>query len=103
MIGFFHVGIASLSKCPEFALDDSESLALAGATAKVMEQFDMTPDPRITAIVGLITTAGTIYVPRYYLIRQRKAKKNKNNKVEPVNTGQFIEPMTDPNNFNFGG
>lgn len=106
MIGFVHIGIAAVSKCPEIALDDSESKALAGATAKVMEQFDMTPDPRITAVVGLLTTAGTIYVPRYYLIttRLKKERKEKKDNVVPFQSGlTVVDPLNDPGNFPMGG
>lgn len=72
MLGIVHLGIASAVKAPEFALTDDESKALAQATATVLEEFDWTPDPKVTAVVGLVTTAGTIYGPKYYFYRERK-------------------------------
>lgn len=67
-----HSGIAAITKAPEFEIDKEESDLLANATANVLEQFDLKPDPRAEAIVGLIVAASTIYGPRVYLMRQRK-------------------------------
>lgn len=72
-IGIIHIGLAAVTKTPELELSDTESKALASATANVMEQFATEIDPRVTAIVGLITTAGSIYGPRVFLVRQRKS------------------------------
>lgn len=72
MLGFVHLGLASVSKTPELVLTDDESKALASATATVLEEFDWTPDPKVQAIVGLITTAGVVYGPKVYFIRERK-------------------------------
>ena len=107
MIGFVHIGLASVSKCPELILDDSESKALAGATAKVMAEFDVTPDPKITAIVGLLTTAGTIYTPRYLIIRERRIKEKaerKGSNVVPI-TGTIDGGLNglNPGDFPLGG
>jgi len=102
MIGFFHIGVANMAKCPELELSDSESKNLAAATAKVLEQFDMKPDPRITAVVGLITTAGTVYVPRYYLITKRREKERENRRAtapEPA----IAQPAFDNSAYNLGG
>lgn len=72
-----HSGIAAIAKAPEFEIDKEESDLLANATANVLDQFDLKPDPRAEAIVGLIVAASTIYGPRVYLMRQRKqAAKN---------------------------
>jgi len=108
MIGFLHIGIANATKCPEFELSPAESNNLASATAKVLEQFDMKPDPRITAVVGLITTAGTIYVPRYYLIQMRKEKERAEKRasapapIPPISNGQDNTGI-DPSAYNLGG
>ncbi len=72
MLGIVHLGIASATKIVELELKPDESQALAQATANVLEEFDWVPDPKITAIVGLVTTAGTIYGPKYYFYRERK-------------------------------
>lgn len=66
-----HIGIASATRTPEMALQDDEAKSLAGATAEVLQQFDIRPDPRIEAVVGLCIVAGGIYAPRIYMIRER--------------------------------
>jgi hypothetical protein len=72
MLGYLHVGIAAASRTPELVITEDESKALAGATARVLEEFDIRPDPKVEAIVGLVTTAGAIYGPKVYFIRERK-------------------------------
>jgi hypothetical protein len=72
VLAVLHVGIATATKTPEMVLDDSEASLLANATANVLEQFDIRPDPKIEAIIGLIMAAGSIYGPRMYLISERK-------------------------------
>lgn len=112
MIGFVHIGIANVAKCPEMLLAPQECQALAMATANVMEQFDIRPDPKVTAIVGLLTTAGTIYLPRTYLIQKRRAEErtNKKRNKPPTNEQQFTDiPVNgtgngiDPSAFDLGG
>jgi hypothetical protein len=55
-------------------LTDNEASMLSAATVNVLEQFDIRPDPKIEAVVGLVVASTTIYVPRMYLIRARIAK-----------------------------
>jgi len=71
MLGYLHMGIAGATKSPELVLTDDESKALAAATANVMSEFDIRPSPKAEAIVGLVITAGGIYGPRAYFIRER--------------------------------
>lgn len=80
MLAIVHVGLASVTKTPELVLEEDEAKSLAMASANVLEQFDITPDPRVTAVLGLVTTCGMIYGPRVYLIRERKREeKEKSN------------------------
>lgn len=74
MLAIVHIGLASATKTPELRLEDAEAEALAKSTAVVLEEFDIRPDPKIEAIVGLVTTAGMIYGPRVYLIAERKKR-----------------------------
>lgn len=74
MLAIIHIGLASATKTPELKLEDDEAEALAKSTAVVLQEFDIRPDPKIEAIVGLVTTAGMIYGPRIYLISERKKK-----------------------------
>lgn len=74
MLAIIHIGIASATKTPELKLEDEEANALAQSTAVVLEEFDIRPDPKIEAVIGLVTTASMIYGPRIYLIGQRRKK-----------------------------
>lgn len=78
MLAIVHVGLASVTKTPELVLEEDEAKSLAMASANVLEQFDITPDPRVTAVLGLVTTCGMIYGPRVYLIRERKKEEREN-------------------------
>lgn len=71
MLGYLHMGIAGATKSPEMLLNDDEAKALAAATANVLQEFDIRPSPKAEAIVGLAVTAGGIYGPRAYFIRER--------------------------------
>lgn len=67
-----HLGIATATKTPELALEDKESETLAVAVSNVLEEFDIKPNPKAEAIIGLIIASGSIYGPRIYNIRARK-------------------------------
>jgi len=56
----------------------TEADALANAAANVLIEFDIQPNPKVQAIVGLVMTAGSIYGPRVYLIRERKKGEKEN-------------------------
>lgn len=68
------MGIANVTATPELVIDGDEGKLLAKATANLLEQFDLKPDPKMQAVVGLVMAAGTVYGPRAYMIRQRKAQ-----------------------------
>lgn len=92
VLTIIHVGIASVTKTPEIALDDKEAESLAAATANVLTEFDIRPDPKIEAVIGLVTVAGMIYGPRIYLIKERKkAEREADEKPLSFNsqTGQY--------------
>jgi hypothetical protein len=72
-----HTGIAGISNTPELVIDEDEGRMLAAATANVMEEFDLKPDPKVQAIVGLVVAAGTVYGPRTVLIQMRKAQEKR--------------------------
>jgi hypothetical protein len=105
-----NVGIAYLTKFEDFKLDDAEAMQMAESTANVMAQFDYVPDPKVAAILGLVTTTSMIYGPRCYLLgkhRQALKAEKQRGKIEsadesvatggtyqpgftgPMNTGQF--------------
>lgn len=72
-----HSGLAVVSRTPELMLEKDESDMLAKALANVLEQFDIAPDPKTQALIGLVTTAGVIYAPRVINIQYRKAQEKK--------------------------
>lgn len=90
-----HAGIAAATKTPEIELDEDESKQLAKAVSNVMDQFDFAPDPKVTAIVGLVTTAGVIYAPKIVLIRARNAAEKAERKSSR-NPEQLDNPNENP-------
>lgn len=97
-----NTGLAFLTKFDDFKLDDSEAMQMAEASALVMEQFDYTPDPKVAAVLGLVTTTSMIYGPRVYLYRKHIEKKRKEKREQqeqmqderavirgPMNMSQF--------------
>lgn len=74
MIGTLNLGIATMSKFPDFATSEEENQKLAQASARVLEEFDLRPSPKAEAIVGLIVATGSVYGPRVYLYANRKKK-----------------------------
>lgn len=75
------------------AIDEQEGLILATATANLLAQFDIAPDPKTQAIIGMIMAAGTVYGPRVYLINVRKAQEKAERKANVKGDG--IAGMTD--------
>ncbi len=112
-IGVLHLGIAGLLQFPDFALDDDEAKVMANATANVLEQFSVEPNPKVTAVVGLVSACGQIYIPRYYLWNIQKEQKEKEkpkegqilpDKKQPDKKGgRANDVLSNPSNFNLGG
>jgi hypothetical protein len=67
--------MAMMTGIPELALQEQEAISLAKAIKTFSEEFDFAPNPKIMAALGLIGTAGMIYVPRLKPISQRLAAK----------------------------
>jgi len=84
-----HVGFAGITDNPELAIDEDEARMLANAGANVLEQFDLKPDPKTQAIVGLVIAAGTVYGPRAYMISARKAQARAERKANAA-TGEGV-------------
>lgn len=79
LLAIVHLGIATATKTPELNLDQGEADSLAMATANVLEQFDIRPDPKIEAVIGLVTTASVIYGSKVYMIRARMKEERESN------------------------
>jgi hypothetical protein len=78
ILAIVHAGLASATKTPEVALESDEADALAKASAQVLIEFDITPNPKVQAIVGLVMCCGSIYGPRVYLVRERWKEEKEN-------------------------
>jgi hypothetical protein len=66
---------------------------LAAATANVMEEFDLKPDPKTQAIIGLVIAAGTVYGPRMVLIQMRRAQEQRERAAN--NNGEGVAGVYD--------
>lgn len=69
-----HAGLAAATSTPELEIDKPEATLLASSAADLMAQFDVAPDPKTRAIIGMIMACGTVYGPRAVMIRMRKAQ-----------------------------
>lgn len=94
-IFFAHFLLGSAMKMPELMLSEDESKSLSGAVINFAKEFDFVPDPKITAAIMLIGTAGMIYAPKVMAIKARLAELKKRNRMSPVEsviqTGETIE------------
>jgi hypothetical protein len=72
-----HAGLATTAKIPELAIEQDEAKALAVSLADVLAQFDITPDPKIQAIVGLVVAFSGVYGPKVYFYKERKKKERR--------------------------
>jgi len=87
--------LASITKTPELILDESEAKAIAEATAKVSELYDLSADPKTIAWCNLAMVCGTVYGTRFIAIRSRKKERKetvRKDKIVPINGGQFVPP-----------
>lgn len=80
VLAIVHMGLAAATKSPEMMLTEDEAKSLSQATVNVLQHFDISPDPKIEAIVGLVVTAGTIYGPKLYTINERKKEEREERK-----------------------
>lgn len=71
---------------------------LASASVNVMRQFDLTPDPKTQAIIGMIIACGTVYAPRVYLYNARKEQEKREKAAGPdgVGTAGVFDPSGAP-------
>lgn len=89
MLMLVHAGLATMTKVHEFKLEDTESRLLASSVANVLIEFDITPDPKAQALVGLIMVGSTIYGPRMYLYNERMKEERAAKRQRPV----MVHPM----------
>lgn len=87
-----HTGIAGVTRTPELVIDGAESELLAGATVNMLDQFDISPDPKLQAAMALVVAAGTVYAPRVVAIKMRKAR-DKKAKAETLDNVTTFGPV----------
>lgn len=82
-----HAMLAGITKIPELEIDVKESQAIADATAKLAEFYDLTADPKIIAWANLCMILGTTYGTRIITInmRRRNERIKRRDKVVPIN------------------
>lgn len=73
-------------------IDLREGQALSEAVNTVCKEFNLTIDSKTTAIVGLLTTAGMIYVPRFKDAFQR-IKAERQQQASQLNSYEQREPV----------
>jgi hypothetical protein len=102
MLFYSHVGIAAITASPELMLDEAEAKAIAGATATMLDAFDVRPDPRVEAVVGFVTTVAPIYGTKL-LQRRNRLKKEKPAKSTAAANGGSNGPIVDMQYSGLGG
>lgn len=109
----FHTSISVMTKTPELELEEEEAKAVAESTLTLAAMYDLTPDPKLQAMMNLAIILGTTYGTRFIAIRARKAQEKKEEKPgtagvygpdgEPMGTTTFTSeewPMNAANNGN---
>jgi hypothetical protein len=88
--------LAGIAKTPELAIDKQESDALADASAKVAELYDVSADPKTVAWCNLAMTVGMIYGTRFIAIsaRRKNERSKRREKVVPINGADFSSGVT---------
>lgn len=91
-----HSGVAAATKTPELEIDEQEGRMIADPLTTLLDEFDIKPDPKIEAIVGLVTAVCAVYGPRAYTIASRKRAEGKQPRnVTPPQQGNVVYPFTD--------
>jgi len=85
-----HLGIAGVTKTPELELDDDDAKTLSKAVSNVLEEFDIRPDPKAQAVVGMIVACGMVYGPKLALIKMRVDDERKEKKAAKDNVVPFL-------------
>jgi hypothetical protein len=78
-----HAGLSGLTKTPELELEQDDARNLAEASANLLNEFEIKPDPKIEATIAFVVVAGSIYAPKLAMIRMRRQE-------EKVNKGGVI-------------
>lgn len=69
-----------MTQTPELILEEEEAKAVAESTLTLAAMYDITPDPKLQAMLNLAIILGTTYGTRYIAIRARKAQEKEEKK-----------------------
>ena len=76
----FHTSLAAMTGTPELILEEAEAKAVSESTLTLAAMYDLTPDPKLQAMLNLAIILGTTYGTRYIAIRARKAQEKEEKK-----------------------
>jgi hypothetical protein len=79
-------------KMPELAISLEEGNALAESINTVCKEYNLIVDSKTVALIGLVTTAGMIYVPRFRAAINR-IKTERIKQAENLNRYEQREPV----------
>jgi len=102
--------LAMLTKTQEWALDASEAMMLAEATANVSRHYDVQIAAKTTDWISLMMVCGTVYGSRLAAIRYRKREERAANPTSPAapvkkSNAEIVEEFSGkvPDDFQPGG
>jgi hypothetical protein len=90
----FHTSIAAMTATPEMVLEEDEAKAVSESALTLAAMYDITPDPKLQAMMNFAIIMGTTYGTRIIAIRARKSQERKEKK--PGTAGVYSaegEPM----------
>ena len=70
----FHTSIAAMTQTPELVLEEAEAEAVATSGLTLAAMYDLTPDPKLQAMINFAMILGTTYGTRVIAIRARKSQ-----------------------------
>lgn len=83
----FHTTLAAMTETPELMLDEGEANGLATSGLTLASMYDITPDPKLQAMLLFAGNVGMVYGSRIIAIRARKAQEKK--EAKPGNAGMY--------------
>lgn len=87
--------LATISRTPELQLTKEESGKLATAINDVNELYDFSVlPPEVMAWINLLMVAGTIYVPRFLVIKSKTKKKGQTINAVGQTTPTKVQPIS---------
>jgi hypothetical protein len=91
-----HLGLSTVTKCPEFELEQSESDRLAKAAEGVARHYNIEASEKALAWTNLTVVAFSMYTPRIVALKLRFAmdREERRMKAEAQNPmGATVHPL----------